>query len=127
MRLDISQKGFPEVGLNLHDMEALVQGGFPIKHLDLQVKSNTNCRIRDGQFITITKTVAKPRTEPAYIGTIYAIALGCDAKYLKEICYTERLTSEKFAHTVPMVFLANPVKEVIVNTGQFLQLGMRLS
>ena len=60
--------------------------------------------LEDGhKFITITKTVAKPRTEPAYIGTpIYAIALGCDARYLKEICYTERLTSEKFTHTVPI-------------------------
>ena len=42
MRLDISQRGFLVVGLNLHDMEAPVQGGFPIKHLGLQAKSNTN-------------------------------------------------------------------------------------
>ena len=55
------------------------------------------------RLITITKTVSKPRTEPPYIGTpIFAIALGCDARHLKELCYTEKIASEKSVNSVPI-------------------------
>jgi len=60
--------------------------------------------LEDGhRFITITKTVSKPRTEAAYIGApVFAIALGCDVRYLKELCYTDKMVAEKSVAAVPI-------------------------
>ena len=53
--------------------------------------------LEQGQkLLTIARTHRVQRTQPAHYGTpIYAIALGCDLKYVKDICYADNIGNVK--------------------------------
>ncbi len=53
--------------------------------------------LEQGQkLLTIARTHRVQRTQPAHYGTpIYAIALGCDLKYVKDICYADNIGNLK--------------------------------
>lgn len=60
--------------------------------------------LEEGQkLLTITRTHHIPRTQPANYGTpVYAIALGCDLKFAKEIGYTDHMINLKDASLTPI-------------------------
>lgn len=60
--------------------------------------------LEQGQkLLTIACTHRVQRTQPAHFGTpIYAIALGCDLKYAKDICYADNLGNLKAPALTPI-------------------------
>ena len=60
--------------------------------------------LEEGQkLLTITRTHHIPRTQPAHYGTpVYAIALGCDLKFAKEIGYTDQMINLKEPSLTPI-------------------------
>jgi len=60
--------------------------------------------LEEGQkLLTITRTHHIPRTQPAHYGTpVYAIALGCDLKFAKEIGYTDHMINLKDPALTPI-------------------------
>lgn len=60
--------------------------------------------LEEGQkLLTIASTHTPPRTQPASYGTpLYAIALGCDLKYVSEIGYGDMLAGAKTATLTPI-------------------------
>ena len=54
-------------------------------------------------MLTIACTHKVQRTHPAHYGTpVYAIALGCDLKYAKDICYADNLGNLKAPALTPI-------------------------
>lgn len=60
--------------------------------------------LEEGQkLLTIARTHKVARTQPAHYGTpIYAIALGCDLKYAKDICYADNAVNLKTEALTPI-------------------------
>ena len=58
--------------------------------------TQASCLEEGQKLLTITRTHNIPRTQPAHYGApIYAIALGCDLKFAKEIGYTDQMINLK--------------------------------
>ena len=60
--------------------------------------------LEEGQkLLTIARTHYVPRTQPAHYGTpVYAIALGCDLKYARDICYADSVINHKTPILTPI-------------------------
>lgn len=57
----------------------------------------------DHRFFTIARTILQPRTGPAHHGTpLFAVALGCAMKHMKDIAYADSLTSSKSVNVTPI-------------------------
>lgn len=55
------------------------------------------------RFFTIARTVLQPRNGPTQHGTpLFAIALGCEMKHMKDIAYADSLSSSKSADVTPI-------------------------
>ena len=55
------------------------------------------------RFFTIARTVLQPRAGPAHHGTpLFAIALGCEMKHMKDIAYADSMTSSKSVQVTPI-------------------------
>lgn len=68
-----------------------------------QIMTQASCLEEGQKLLTITRTHNIPRTQPAHYGApIYAIALGCDLKFAKEIGYTDQMINLKEPFLTPI-------------------------
>ena len=95
--LRVDEAGYISKRLSAGGMEFAKHGGACGRWIPHKAFSVPNeiliqaAQLEEGQkLLTIACTHHVPRTQPAHYGTpIYAIALGCDLKYARDICYAD--------------------------------------
>ena len=108
IRLD--EAGYVSKRLSGGGVELARHGGACARWIPHQVFRNPGqirvqaAELEDGhRFFTIARTVVQPRTGPAHIGTpLFAVALGCDFRHVKDIGYADALTNSKSTPFTPI-------------------------
>ena len=108
--LRVDEAGYISKRLSAGGMEFARHGGGCGRWIPHQVFRNPGqisvqaASLEEGQkLLTIARTSMAPRTQPAHYGTpIYAVALGCDLKFAKDICYADVFVNLKTPALTPI-------------------------
>ena len=108
--LRVNEAGYISKRLSAGEMEFARNGGGCGRWIPHQAFRNSGAisvqaaSLEEGQkLLTVARTCLAPRTQPAHYGTpMYVVALGCDLKFAKNICYADSFVNAKTTALTPI-------------------------